>query len=157
MTPPLHPDLEPVAHLIGTWSGSGHGSYPTIESFDYLEDVEFSHVGKPFLAYVQRTRDAASGLPLHAESGYLRAVGPGRVELVVAQPSGIVEVHVGTVDGAVLSLVTVSVLTTPTAKDCTAVERRLTVHGDELGYELAMAAVGQPMTHHLAATLQRTG
>ena len=155
MTPPLHPDLEPVAHLIGTWSGSGHGSYPTIESFDYLEDVEFSHVGKPFLAYVQRTRDAASGLPLHAESGYLRAVGPGRVELVVAQPSGIAEVLEGTFDGSTFRLRTTSVARTSTAKEVVSVERDLAFEGDTVRYELRMAAVGVGLTHHLTATLRR--
>jgi hypothetical protein len=37
-----------------------------------------------------------------------------------------------------------------------AVERRLTVDGDVLSYTVAMAAMGLPLTHHLAATLHRS-
>src|SRR5690606_12588244 len=83
-----HPDLGPLARLIGTWSGEGEGHYPTIEPFRYREQVEFTHAGKPFLAYRQSTVDLGTTLPAHAEAGYLRAVGRGRVELVLAHPTG---------------------------------------------------------------------
>ncbi|MFW2382992.1 MAG: FABP family protein [Acidimicrobiales bacterium] len=155
MNPDLHPDLESLAFLIGTWRGSGHGEYPTIESFAYLEEVTIGHVGKPFLAYTQKTRDARTNLPLHAETGYFRSDGPGRAELVVAQPSGIVEIHTGLLKSHRLSLESVRVATSPTAKEVTSVTRTIEVHGDTMHYRVAMAAVGQPLQHHLAATLER--
>src|ERR1700737_895872 len=86
MLPDLHPDLQALAPLLGTWQGRGSGTYPTIEPFDYLEEVAFSHVGKPFLVYGQKTKSAADGKPLHAETGYLRVPQPGHVELVLAHP-----------------------------------------------------------------------
>jgi hypothetical protein len=70
----LHPQLGPLGGLLGTWEGKGAGSYPTIEPFRYHERVEFSHVGKPFLTYQQKTWDEDNGAPLHAEVGYLRVV-----------------------------------------------------------------------------------
>lgn len=162
----LHPDCRPLAFLLGTWKGRGEGHYPTIESFTYLEEVSFGHVGKPFLAYNQKTRHGETGEPLHAEAGYLRATGErddarSGIELVLTQPSGIVEVHTGYVEGQRLQLNLHTVLTTPTAKSVTNVTRDVRVESTSgadassavLHYDLAMAAVGEPLTHHLRAAL----
>jgi hypothetical protein len=149
----LHPSIAPLSFLLGTWRGEGTGSYPTIDDFAYIEEVTFAHVGKPFVAYTQRTRDRATGEPRHAEAGYLRPVGANGVELVLAQPSGIVEVHTGTVDGQRIELVAQLVATTPTAKSVTAVRRQLSVVDDRLSYVVEMAAVGQPLQFHLRAEL----
>ena len=154
-TPPLHPDLEALAFLLGSWAGTGTGRYPTIEPFGYREEVEYGHVGKPFLSYRQRTWDAVTGAPLHAETGYVRPGGPGRVELVIAQPSGIVEVSEGSIVGLGLRTVTTTVATTGTAKEVRRVERAVTVAGDALRYEVLMEAVGQAHQLHLQAELLR--
>jgi hypothetical protein len=159
MLPDLHPDLQALAPLLGTWRGRGSGTYPTIEPFDYLEEVVFSHVGKPFLVYGQKTRSAADGKPLHAETGYLRVPRPGHVELVLAHPSGITEIEVGTytANGTTIELemTAANIGLTPTAKEVTALGRSFRVDGDELSYSLQMGAVGQPLQHHLAAELRR--
>ena len=161
---PLHPQLSSVETLLGTWTGRGQGEYPTIEPFEYAESVTFTHVGKPFLAYVQRTRSlggtGSPPQPMHAESGYWRFPTPGRVELVLSHPTGIVEIEEGTIatrlDGSlVIELTTTTVALTSTAKAVSALERRFIVHGDTLDYTVAMAAVGAPMQHHLSATLYR--
>lgn len=157
--PMLHPDCEPLAGLLGTWRGRGHGEYPTIESFDYLEEVTFGHVGKPFLAYGQKTRHADDDRPLHAEVGYWRPVAPGRLEVVLSHPTGISELLGGSIEvveaAIVLDLHTSGIALTPTAKQVTEVHRRFELAGDTLQYTVAMAAVGEPLTHHLRAELTR--
>ncbi len=153
----LHPAVSGLASLLGSWRGEGRGEYPTIEPFAYGEEVTFAHVGKPFLAYTQRTWSLETGAPLHAEAGYWRSGGDGRVEVILSHPFGAVEVLVGTVTGGTLRLVSQTVVTTPTAKRIDAVERDVDLDGDLLRYRIRMAAVGEPMTHHLAAELHRQG
>jgi hypothetical protein len=161
LTRALHPDIEPLALLLGTWSGRGQGEYPTIEPFEYDETVTFAHVGKPFLTYMQRTSRPSDEFPLHAEAGYWRLPRPGRVELILAHPTGVAEVADGTLTlvegGATIDLRSRAIASSETAKEVTALERSFTVEGDVLRYTIRMAAVGQPLTHHLAATLHRQG
>lgn len=156
----LHPDIAPLAFLVGTWEGDGVGVYPTIAGFSYHEAISFvAPPGKPFLHYTQRTFRTGdhpeSGTPLHTEAGYVRPVGDTGVEATIAQPSGIVEVHSGIIDGTSLVLVSDTVAVTRTAKDVRSVERRINVAGDELSYELWMGAVEQPHQLHLKAVLER--
>ena len=155
----LHPDVAVLAPLLGMWVGDGVGEYPTIASFGYREEVVFSHVGKPFLAYRQRTQAADDGRPLHAETGFLRTPAPGRIEVMLAHPTGITEIGEGKIQarGAdlVIELASTAIGLTTSAKRVTALTRSIRVTGDELSYRLQMAAVGLPLQHHLAATLRR--
>jgi hypothetical protein len=153
--PDLLAVMEPMRSFLGTWRGAGAGAYPTIEPFAYREEVQFWHAGKPFLGYQQRTRHAETGLPLHAESGFWRIVGPGQLEVVIAHPTGLSEVLTGQVEPGRVHVTTTSVARTPTAKEVARVDRTMTVDGDVLTYEVHMAAVGQPLQLHLTATLHR--
>jgi hypothetical protein len=155
----LHPLCAPLAPLLGSWWGSGEGDYPSIDAFDYGEELTFTHVGKPFVVMVQRTRLHDSGAPSHTETGYLRPQEDDTVELVIAQPSGVLASHVGSVtrtdDGMILELESVGILLSPSAKSVTATRRRFIVERDTMINELEMAAVGIDMTHHVRAELRR--
>jgi hypothetical protein len=149
----LHPDLEPVAWLLGRWDGEGHGEYPTIEPFAYRETATWRHGGKPLLAYSQATWATDDGRPLHGESGFLRAAG-GRAELVLAHGNGFVEIAIGELAHP-LVLTSVTLTPTPSAKDVTAIDRRWWLEDGVLHYELGMAAVGRPRALHLEARLRQ--
>ncbi len=148
-------DEHPLAALAATWRGTGAGEYPTIAPFSYDEDLVVAPVpGRPLAHWRSTTRDAVTGEPRHAESGFLRVTGAG-IELVVAHGFGIVEASIGTFDGAALVLRSDGLLGTPSAKDVAAVERRYELDGETMRYTIAMAAVGVPLTHHLRAELHR--
>ncbi|MHB8661612.1 MAG: heme-binding beta-barrel domain-containing protein [Acidimicrobiales bacterium] len=150
----VHPDMAPVAWLLGTWVGHGSGWYPTIADFAYREEAVWGHGGKPLLAYTQRTWALDDGRPLHGEAGYLRVAG-GALELVIAHANGIVEVSTGPL-AEVIELTSVSVVSSPAAKSVTSLSRRIWLDGSALRYELGMAAVGVDHQGHLGAELHRT-
>jgi len=157
MTTPLHPLVEPLRALLGQWRGVGHGVYPTVDAFDYVEQVSFGHAGKPVLVYSQRTEDAATGEPRHGESGFWKVADDGRLEVVIAHANGVTEITEGSVVAGHIALRSTVIGLTSTAKQVLGVNRTFDVDGDELRYSLDMAAVAQEMQRHLTATLHRVG
>jgi hypothetical protein len=150
----IHPAIAPIAFVLGTWHGTGTGDYPTIDPFTYEETATFEHFGKPFIAYTQGTK-GADGVPLHTETGYIRATDDGKFELVISQPSGITEIHTGIRSRSRLEFTSISVSATPTAKQVDRVGRIIEVIGDTMTNELMMSAVGETYQWHLGATLKR--
>ena len=153
--PDLHPALLPLAFLLGTWRGEGVGGYPTIGDFRYGEEVTFSHAGKPVLHYTQRTWLLDSGEPSHAESGYWRPQPDGSLEVVMAHPTGVAEIYVGSVTGTKIELTTDIVVRTASAKEVTGLTRLIGLVEGKLMYAVDMAAAGQALQAHLSATLER--
>ena len=151
----INPALKPVAFLLGTWRGEGRGEYPTIEPFHYREEIRFTHNGKAFLIYSQRTEAIDSGQPMHAETGYLRAVGDDRVEFVIAQPIGFAEISLGRISGTRIDVESSTVGRTPTAKAVTSISRSLWLEGEALHYETRMGMEGVPTVRHLTASFRR--
>lgn len=159
--PAPHPLLTPVLGLLGVWRGRGRGGYPTLDGdFAYAQKLVFSHDGRPFLRYEARAwlvDDSGAALRAAArESGWWRLQADGRVEAVVTQPTGITEILVGRAGEGGTELVSDAIALTPTAKEVTATRRRYTLDGGgALDFVHELAAVGQPLQHHLSAALRR--
>ena len=122
-----HAALAPVLFLLGRWEGAGVGGYPTIESFQFGQEISFSHNGKPYLIYVSRTwlldADGVPGRPLAMEAGFWRPQPEGKIEVVLAHPTGITEIYLGHVSGTRIELATDAVARTASAKPVTAGKR----------------------------------
>ena len=154
---PLHADLEPLAFLVGTWRGTGKAEYPTIEPFDYEEELTFEHVGDTFLLYEQRSWSPEDGAPIHFERGFLRPGEDGLIELTLAHPLGLTEVSEGELVGTSFELTAKDVGRTTTGMDVIGLVRRYRVDGDDLTYVTDMATERTPMALHLDASLRRAG
>jgi THAP4-like, heme-binding beta-barrel domain len=159
--PPLNPALRRLGPLVGVWRGTGQGGYPTIEGFHYGQEVRFAHDGRPFLHYESRAwllgPDGEVLRPSAREVGWWRAgQDPEHFEVLLAHPTGIVEVYVGEVRAPnQWELRTDVVARTSTAKEVTANHRLYGLVEGALLYAVDMAAVGHTLSPHLAARLER--
>jgi THAP domain-containing protein 4 len=154
--PQLHPMLEPISWLLGTWTGEGSGIYPTIESFRYGEETRFWHSGKPLLSYLQKTWSLDDGGPLHSESGFWRPQEGGGIEVVVAHGFGVVEISEGKIDEGRIEVTSQTLVSSSSADDVAGIRRLIELDGDAIAYEIDMSAADQPLQRHLTARLHRT-
>jgi hypothetical protein len=164
--PDLHPALLALLPYIGEWRGRGKGGFPTIEDFDYGQEIRISHDGRPFLHYESRAwildEQSQPVRPAMREVGWLRPVmqdgrATDEVEALLANPTGIMELYLGRVSGTQLEMATDAVLRTSTAKEVTAGHRLYGIVEGALLYAQDMAAVGQGLSPHLSARLIRVG
>ena len=162
--PDLHPALLGLLPYVGVWRGRGVGGYPTIDDFHYAQELRISHDGRPFLAYESHAwvieEDGTPIRPGAREVGWIRPVMDGdratdEVEALFTLPTGIMELHLGRVDGVKLELATDAVVRTSTAKSVTAGHRLYGIVDGALLYAQEMAAVGHSLTSHLSARLLR--
>ena len=153
--------LVPLAFLIGRWEGAGVVGYPTIESANFGQEVEFWHDGRPFLHYRSQAwlldDDGQQVRPLASEVGFWRPGPDGDLEVLLSHPTGIVEIYVGTVNGPRITLQTVLVARTTTAKEYTAATRLYGLVDSDLMWVMDMAAVGQTLQSHVSGQLKRAG
>ncbi|MCL2581696.1 MAG: FABP family protein [Streptosporangiales bacterium] len=167
--PEAHPAIEPLEFLLGRWEGFGKGDYPTIEAFDFIQEVTFTHNGKPFLIYNSRTwlketdaeGNVAKGRPLGMETGFWRPQPNGEVEVILAHPTGISEIYLGRISANRVDLITDAVARTSSAKEVTGGKRLYGLVDSpnrpgekDLAYAYDMAAVDQPLQPHLWAQLE---
>ena len=153
---------ELLNRLIGEWSGTGRGEYPTIESFEYIETLRFTSYNNPFILYEQKTQRRNEGsselLTSHWENGFIHALKSGEIQINNAQSGGRTEVLTGSLEetenGLVLRMQSTSFLNDPRMLGTS---RVFTIDGDTLHYTMHMRTNSVPeMKFHLEARLQRT-
>ncbi len=155
-TPDPHPSLEHLAFLIGSWEGIG----ALADEVPFLSHVSFVSDGRPFLTYTARSwllaDDDAPGEQIRTESGFWRpGPEPRDVEVVLAQPDGIVQVLIGSVAFRKIELVSDLVARTTTGREVTASTRLYGGVEEDLAYVIEEAQDGQPLAPVQAVRLSR--
>jgi THAP4-like, heme-binding beta-barrel domain len=100
----LHPDLVPLAFLLGNWQGAGVAAVdgeegPGSEKCNFGQEVVFTHDGRDFIEYVSHTweldGEGRKVRPLETESGFWRIDDKRQVSVVMIRDAGIAEVWYG--------------------------------------------------------------
>lgn len=165
----LPQEVLPMSWLLGAWRGAGQGGYPGQEGFAFLQEAVFTTDGRPFLHYHSRTTrvlaDGSLGEQLAVETGYLRPAPDNSAELLLAHPTGYVEIWTGDITitglvdaritGARMELRTAGLLRTETAKDYSGGTRMYGLVNEQLLWVMDMKASGQSLAPHVSAQLDR--
>ena len=155
----LSSELMGIAWLIGRWEGTGKGTYPGTEDFDFGQQVDFAHNGGNYLHYLSQTfevgPDGKAVRPLTMETGFWRPQGDGTLEVVMSHPEGYTEIWYGKINGAQIELSTDAVVRTVSAEDYAAGQRLYGNVEGEMLWTLDKAANGEPLQSHLWARLLR--
>jgi hypothetical protein len=154
--------IDELAFLVGTWNGTGHAEYPTIQPAEYSEELTFTGNKKdPVIHFEQRTwiESTAGGRePLFWESGFLLDKGDGIFELVSAQKSGRMEVLRGKAKRTDANAFELRLMSVLIVNDDRMIRsgRTFAFSPDKLMYELSMSTTVNPaFQRHLAAQLTK--
>ena len=156
----LHPDLNPLAWLVGTWRGKGRGEYPSIQPFEFAHEVVFNHDGRNFLNYYSRSwildADGEIVRPAASEAGFWRIKPNNVLEVLISHSSGITEGWVGHFDGPKIQLVMDQPYSSPTAKIVTEGVRLYGLVEGELFFAYDMATPEHELQAHIWSTMPRS-
>lgn len=159
--PKMNPVVEPLSWMLGTWLSDppGAGTFPTLQPFQYLEEMHISHVGQPMLNFSFNAFHPDTRKPMHRECGFIRLQpDTNKVAFVSAQNTGIVEVEEGEVNGQELCIASHSIARISFAKEphVEQITRKFRLNSEgKLEQTVSMATTTQPMTQHLHITYKK--
>lgn len=149
----MHPALEPLEFLIGTWQSTiARGHFPTINDFSYSETLTFEEIGQPLLNF--KSVSKIGERPMHLESGFLKIIpGTCKLSFLVAHNFGICTIEEGTIDGKSITLESKEITRISQAKEPNVTKLKRTIKlidGGKLEIRTDMATSTTPeLTNHL--------
>jgi hypothetical protein len=129
--------VRPLASESGYWR-------PVAATVGHADENEDEDAAEPGQANDGSDAGATAGSPASTE-----------IEVLLAHPTGFVEIYLGTVRGPRIDLATDLVARTATAKEYTAATRLYGLVESDLLWAMDMAAMGQPLQSHASARLKR--
>ena len=141
---------------LGRWEGEGRGLWDGVPPFRYRESLAVEAVPeRALLRLTQRTTVGDSTELSHSEVGYLRLLPQLQLELVVAVPSGYVEIHTGRLEGGVIELSPQTLAVTPSARPLREVRGRMELADGTLHNTVGIAVHDEEVAPHVESWLRR--
>jgi hypothetical protein len=155
----LHPELMPLAWLIGTWRGKGRCEYPNIEGFEFAQEVSFNQDGQDHLNYFSRTWviDSNSEIvkPYDSEVGYWRLRDKEVLEVVLSHNSGTNEGWLGLIRGPKIQLAMDKAYESPSKKAIDSGSRLYGLVEGQLFTSLDVGKDGHDLQAYMWSSLER--
>ena len=155
----LPEQLYPLAWLIGTWSGKGHGEFEGVTPFQFAQEVTFNHDGRGFLTYYSRSWIIDDNNEIikqaNSETGFWNIRDGKILDLMLSHSNGHSESWVGLVDGPRIQLELDGVINGVTAKPVSGGHRLYGLVEGELFCAYDMQTPTKELQPHLWATLAR--
>ncbi len=160
-------ELAPLAWLAGRWEGAGVLASEGTGEVQVGQEVDVAVDARGFLHHRSQLwaldADGSRTEPLDTETGFWRPAAqqtaptePGiDVELVLAHPTGVVELFVGRGTGARVDLVTDAVVRSAGGSDYTAGRRTYGLVEGDLLWVLDVASPTEPLRARVSARLKR--
>ncbi len=149
--------------LTGTWKGSGKGSFPTLESFDYEELLVFKCLKEePYLEVSQKawTLNGEERQLVHWETGIITMLSDRQLKWYCSHMNGRMEVYGGNIlckeDTIEIHLKSEFVKNEIGLKTALHSERIIHLSDKELSYTMKMSTTEvSKLTQHLKASLKK--
>lgn len=164
------PDGSVREHEFGQRVSFSHAGLPALsyESFAWLLDNDLTplaaETGSWRLSYPLDERDGGPGMLAPVAPGrsrddveaLRRGDGSFEIEVLLAHPTGVAELYLGTIAGPRIDLATDAVVRSASAKPHAASKRMLGLVDDHLLWAWDLAALGQGLATHASARLARS-
>lgn len=163
----LHPDLVPLAFLLGNWTGAGVAALdseqgPGEDKCNFGQEVTFTHDGRDFLEYVSHSweldDEGRKVRPLETETGYWRIGEDRKVDVVMVRDQGVAEVWYGELadQKPQIDLATDAVARTASAGPYTGGKRLYGYVNGDLMWVGERATPEVPLYPYMSAQLKKT-
>lgn len=162
--------MHPLTWLEGTWKGKGSGGFPTMEDFEYEDQMDFriiknAYYDEPLIHFEEIAWITTKGEKSfkHWESGYYKPTPRGQIQFYVCHNTGRIEVTYGKFQFADIKSRTFEITfesdfirNDEGTKIALTSTRKLSFEKDCLSYSHAMSTEDvNNNTHHLKAELKR--
>ncbi|WP_405585319.1 FABP family protein [Streptomyces sp. NBC_01190] len=157
----LHPELVPLAFLLGRWTGAGVHDFPGAEKCNFGQEVVFTHDGRPFLEYTSRTwvldAEGKKVRPLENETGYWRIDAERQVDVTITRDEGVAEIWTGELAAGKpqIDLVTDAVARLPTAAEYSGGKRLYGYVNSDLMWVGEKSTPAVPLRPYMSAHLKK--